>query len=227
MNAMQELIADVDPTSSAGHARRWTLWFAVLGFAASGAAGAACMDSKAPRPQMPSRPAAAHFIDALYRPDAYAPARLVPTSDEGDAADAIVGLWQFQFSGFTADWGTQAWHSDGTEITFSVGQNPQTGDVCQGVWQRIGPRTYTLNHVAMGWAGPGVDPSKGAPFVRVHLHFTVTLDRSGAKFTGTYTAAVYLESSANPFNEDPATNPPIASGSGSVTATRLNPDPGP
>jgi hypothetical protein len=140
---------------------------------------------------------------------------------------AIVGLWQFKWSGFSTDWGTQAWHSDGTELTFSTGQNPATGDTCQGVWQQIGPRTYTLNHVAMGWEAPGASPLQGAQFLRVHLHFIVTVDPSGNAFSGKYTAAVYLESESDPFDENPNTNPPIATGTGGVTATRLTPDDGP
>jgi hypothetical protein len=140
---------------------------------------------------------------------------------------SIVGLWEFKWAGFATDWGTQAWHSDGTELTFSTGQNPATGDTCQGVWQQIGARTYTLNHVAMGWAAPGANPLQGAQFLRVHLHFTVTLDPSGNTFSGKYTAAVYLESESDPFDENPSTNAPIATGTGSVTATRVRPDDGP
>jgi hypothetical protein len=127
-------------------------------------------------------------------------------------------------SGFSTDWGTQAWHADGTELTFSVGQNPETGDVCQGVWQQTGPHTYSLNHIAMGWAAPGADPTKGSEFVRVHFHVNVMLDPHGQKFTGHYTVNVFMESEDNPFNEDPNTNPPVASGTGDVTATRVNPD---
>ena len=85
------------------------------------------------------------------------------------------------------------------------------------------PRTYVVNHVAMGWAAPGVDPKTGAQFIRVHLHYTVTLDASGNAFTGTYTAAIYLEVASDPFKEEP-TNLPIASGGSAITATRVQPD---
>ncbi len=95
------------------------------------------------------------------------------------------------------------------------------------MWQQIGPRTYTLNHVAMGWAAPGANPLQGAQFLCVHLHFIVTLGPRGDTFTGKYTASVYLESQSDPFNENPYTNAPIASGSGAVTATRVKPDEGP
>jgi hypothetical protein len=33
-----------------------------------------------------------------------------------------------------------------------------------------------------------------------------------------------MESASNPFNEDSRSNPPVASGAGAVTATRVNPD---
>lgn len=51
---------------------------------------------------------------------------------------------------------------------FSGGQNPETGDVCQGVWRKIGPRTYTLNHIAMGWTAPG-----GSFGMRIHFHVLI------------------------------------------------------
>jgi hypothetical protein len=206
----------------------------LIALAAAAHANAGCMDNirsllhqGSPARSVPPAAPSSQMTPAVYRPDAMRGAGFVPVADWGNGRDAIVGLWQFQFSGFSVDWGTQAWHADGTELMFSVGQNPQTGDVCQGVWQQIGPRTYTLNHVAMGWAAPGADPTKGSEFLRVHFHVSVTLDPNGEKFTGKYSVSVYMESASNPFNEDPKSNPPIASGTGSVTATRINPDPGP
>jgi hypothetical protein len=184
---------------------------ALICFAAmvlTGQAQAACATSK-PQQALPAKPSGS-FVHVF---------EFDPVS--------IVGLWEFKWSGFSTDWGTQAWHSDGTELTFSTGQNPATGDTCQGVWQQIGARTYTLNHVAMGWAAPGASPLLGAQFVRVHLHFIVTLDPSGNTFSGKYTAAVYLESESDPFDENPSTNAPIATGTGGVTAIRVKPDEGP
>jgi hypothetical protein len=81
---------------------------------------------------------------------------------------------------------------------FSVGQNPATGDICQGVWQQTGPRTYTLNHIAMGWAGVGADPTKGSEFLRIHFHMVVKLDPRGQTFNGTYSVAVRMESASDP-----------------------------
>ena len=206
----------------------------LIALAAAAHANAACMDHiqsllhpGSTARSGPPTPKLGQLMPAVYHPETMRAGGLVPVTDGDNGRDGIVGLWQFQFSGSFADWGTQAWHADGTELIFSVGQNPETGDVCQGVWQQIGPRLYTLNHVAMGWAAPGADPTKGSEFVRVHFHFLVTLDPNGDKFTGTYTASAYLESASDPFNEDPHSNPPIASGTGSVTATRINPDTAP
>jgi len=193
----------------------------LAGLALAAQAQATCFNTKSLEPSGPAK-ASGHLVEAVYRADDSAGLRYTDF-----APRTIVGLWQFQWSGFANDWGTQAWHSDGTELTFSVGQNPATGDVCQGAWEQVGPRTYVLNHIAMGWAAPGADPTQGAQFLRVHLRFLVTLDPSGNKFTGKYTANVYLESKSEPFNEDPNTNPPIASGTGSVTATRVSPDANP
>jgi hypothetical protein len=136
---------------------------------------------------------------------------------DSDEQDPIVGLWQFKFDGFSPDWGTMAWHADGTEITFSGGQDPATGDVCQGVWRKVGPSTYTLNHIAMGWFAPGAGFG-----VRVHLHFIIKLDRTGNAFTGSYNAYVFQESPQDPFDENPGLQ--LNSGGGHVTATRVRPD---
>jgi hypothetical protein len=132
-----------------------------------------------------------------------------------DATDdePIVGLWEFRIEGTPPDFGTQAWHSDGTELMFSAGRNPAQGDVCQGVWRRIGPRTYSLNHIAMGW-----DP--GFFGVRVHIHAVVKVDRSGDTYTGTYTANAYFVAPAAPFDE----SAPLGGGSGTITGTRVKPD---
>ena len=190
----------------------------------TGQAQAACATSKLLQ-ATPAKNSDFRFVPAVFHDGDTTDGPFVRVHDFDSAA--IVGLWEFKWSGFATDWGTQAWHADGTELTFSTGQNPATGDTCQGVWQQIGPRTYTLNHVAMGWAAPGANPLQGAQFLRVHLHMIVTLAPSGNTFTGKYTAAVYLESQSDPFDENPNSNAPIATGGGAVTATRVKPDDGP
>lgn len=197
----------------------------VIALAASAHANATCMDNLVRLLHPAAAPATA--VEAAARLPAVPAAHLISVADwDGDDGPAgIVGLWQFQLSGIDTDWGSQAWHADGTEIMFSAGQNPATGDVCQGVWQQTGPRTYTLNHIAMGWSGVGVDPNMpGVQFERAHFHMMVKLDPSGQTFSGSYSIALYMESKDDPFNEDPQSNPPFASGTGAIKATRVNPD---
>jgi hypothetical protein len=187
----------------------------LLGLAVAGQAGASCMSSTA-NPVAPNKnPSAMHMTPAIYRPGAAQGTSFIQVSDDADHRESIVGLWEFKFVGFGPDYGTQAWHSDGTELIFSAGQNPETGDVCQGVWRRLGPSTYSLNHIAMG------RPAPGAPFgVRIHIHAVVKVDESGNKYSGKYKASVYSVSETEPFDESVE----VASGTGVLTGTRVKPD---
>ena len=193
----------------------WGVTLGLLGLTLAGEASAGCMDNPS-RQGSPAKPVSATgLIPAIYRPtDAWRGSFLrVGATEYGEAS--IVGLWEFKFAGFATDWGTQAWHSDGTELMFSGSQNPETGDVCQGVWRQVGRSTYTLNHIAMGWMAPG------GPFgTRVHFHVIVKLDPSGKTFSGTYKAAAYSVSPTDPFDESVE----LGSGTGTLTATRVNPD---
>jgi hypothetical protein len=186
----------------------------LLALVSSGRTNAACMDSLLHPSSLTGQASPALAFPAVYRPGEAAGV-LLPVSDWDQPHGSIVGLWQFTLSGFSVDYGTQAWHADGTEIMFSGGQNPETGDVCQGVWRDVGHSTYTLNHIAMGWMAPG------GPFgLRVHIHMTVKLDPSGNTFSGTYSASVYVVSPEAPFDESVM----VASGTGNVSATRVRPD---
>jgi hypothetical protein len=194
--------------------------FAAVALAA-GQARAACMDDliRLVTPKGTS-PAPATRVPAGLRPAVYRPSLAQPAiadvaarDDDDEHSDGIVGLWEFQIDGFPPDFGTQAWHSDGTELMFSGGRNPASGNVCQGVWRKIGRRTYSLNHIAMGW-----DP--GSFGLRVHIHAVVTLDRSGNSYSGTLTANAYAVTPANPFDESHL----VGSGGGNITATRVKPD---
>lgn len=187
----------------------------LLGLAVVGQAGASCMSSTA-NPVAPNQtPGAMHVTPAVYRTGTAVGASLIPVIDSEAEHDSIVGLWQFKFVGFGPDYGTQAWHSDGTELIYSAGQNPETGDVCQGVWRKVGHSTYSLNHIAMG------RPAPGAPFgLRIHIHAVVKVDESGNNYSGKYKAAVYSVSEAAPFDESVE----VASGTGVLTGTRVQPD---
>jgi hypothetical protein len=213
----------------------------LLALSVAGAANAGCM-AGALHQSAGLKAADPTFLPSVYHPGITA-GSFLKTEFFGEYDEGIVGLWQFQSGPYPGpDWGTQAWHADGTELMFSGGQNPQTGDVCQGVWRQIGKDTFTLNHIAMGWDAPG-----GTFGLRVHLHEIIKLNASGTAFTGTYTFTGYCESEAplplaaangscatpNPFFEyDPkkpisASNPNnvvIPTGTGTVSATRVIPD---
>jgi hypothetical protein len=65
----------------------------------------------------------------------------------------MVGMWHVLFiaqgnegaglppDGVPVDNALSTWHSDGTEATVSSCA-PATGDVCLGVWQKVGRRHY-------------------------------------------------------------------------------------
>lgn len=200
----------------AGRAGKLTsaLALGMIGLAVHGQAAAACMEGQS-GPGGPANPSS--FVPAVYHPGELRAASFLRIHDGEEENDSIVGLWQFQFKGFNVDWGTQAFHADGTELMFSGGQNPETGDVCQGVWRKVGPRTYTLNHIAMGWMAPG------GPFgMRIHFHVLIKLDPSGNSFTGTYKVDVFQETPQDPFDESASSK--VVSGTGTATATRVQPD---
>lgn len=134
---------------------------------------------------------------------------------DGDDADPIVGFWHVKFysdgissgipggipKGVEVDAGYSQWHSDGTEIMNSGGRAPNTGDFCLGVWARVGPRTYKLNHFAAAW-----DPTAGKPDTAGnpvgqligpgHITETVTLSADGQSFSGTFAIDQLNESNA-------------------------------
>jgi hypothetical protein len=196
-----------------------------LGFVAlAGQANATCLsgfaEGAAPGKSLkpPARTASSTpLVQAVYRPSqASAPTflRVGDWNENGD--EPIVGLWQFTMS--NGDFGTQAWHANGTELMLSAGRDPKAGDVCQGVWRKIGPRTYTLNHIAMGY-----DMGYPGPLFRVHIHATVKVDKSGKSFSGDFDALVCIKQPPvdQPFLEDGSCFDP---GKGKISGTWVQPD---
>jgi hypothetical protein len=116
-------------------------------------------------------------------------------SGEFAADRSIVGLWKFTFAakgvpgipdGAVIDAGYATWHSDGTEIMNSS-RPPQSSSFCMGVWKRVG-RTYRLNHFALSW-----DPT-GTTFVGpANIRESVTVDRTGNRYSGTFTIDQFAE----------------------------------
>jgi len=202
------------------HFKSVALAITLVALTTAGRADALCLDNllHVPTVTTPSTPAktlpAAHATPAVYRMGTASDMALMPVAATQSTDDPIVGLWEFQISGnVPPDFGTQAWHSDGTELMFSAGRNPAAGDICQGVWKKIGPRTYSLNHIAMGW-------DFGSYGVRVHIHAVVQVAVSGDAYSGNLTADVFAVTPENPFDE----SVPIAAGSGTITGTRVKPD---
>jgi hypothetical protein len=133
---------------------------------------------------------------SLYKPAVYR-----PTSESGSSNDSsvpsgadIVGMWKFSFvsqnspgipDDIVIDWGFTQWHGDGTEITNSATRAPATQNFCLGVWKKVGPSVYKLNHQALSY-----DPSGTLVGVAV-IGEVVTVDRTGNAYAGTFSIDVY------------------------------------
>jgi len=117
-------------------------------------------------------------------------ANLLLASDRGPS---MVGMWHVVFiaegngPGLPPD-GTQVdstlaqWHRDGTEITLAS-RPPQTGDVCLGVWEEVGPRHFHLNHFGIAF-DPSVDPNTPQGFANIHQD--IHLHPDGKSFKGAF-----------------------------------------
>jgi len=180
-------------------------------------AGLVCSDMARAACTLPDaiRSSAGRFTPAVY----------VPTSYERSAA--IVGLWKFEMfvkstattknpmpDGTLIDFGTQAWHSDGTELLNSGIRNPADGDFCQGVWQQVAGSTFKLNHMPLAWAG-------GAYIGPVKMEIVVTVDDSGNRFWGWFSQTLYAASPTPGHEFDETT--PVVTVTGTISATRITP----
>jgi hypothetical protein len=179
------------------------LTFGLAAAMSSGQAFSSCGNYNPERGELPSsskQPIAVAMMPAVYRPGSE---RLALVSDY-DQHDGIVGMWRVTTIsdgssypvvipfGAVVDFGTQQWHSDGTEFLISGGRAPSTGDVCMGVWEQAGPRTFKLKHIALAYnssdTAPPVGPVSPAAFVGpAIIKEIVTLDRSGDTFEGSFT----------------------------------------
>jgi hypothetical protein len=128
--------------------------------------------------------------------DAFQPGSLRLVSED---TDSIVGMWHVVFTakgnfgpglppdGAPIDTGFAQWHSDGTEIMNSS-RNPATGSFCLGVWKKVQPLQYKLNHWAISW-DPAVDPNR--PQGPANIREDVVLDPDGDSFHGTFVIDQY------------------------------------
>jgi hypothetical protein len=189
-------------------ARAIALGFGLFGLASHALAGCGLPDSFGEPPGSRSVAPAGGLMSALYRPG---DGRFVRVSDDDDRSAGVVGMWRIKlFSDGTAypavipfgalvDFGTQQWHSDGTEFLISGGRAPSTGDVCMGVWESMGHRTYKLKHIALAYASSDTPPSQGGPVVPAAyvgpgiIREVVTVGPTGKTFEGTFTIDQYAQ----------------------------------
>jgi hypothetical protein len=132
-------------------------------------------------------------------------------------SDSLVGLWLTTFLTGDGpdpdsdpdlyDQSFQQFHSDGTEIMISRGLPPALGNVCVGVWEKVGLRTVRLRHTTWNW-----NPDNTFAGIFVML-VTLRVDAHGNSFAGKWTAD----------NLDPSNNViPELHAEGIVRATRIS-----
>jgi hypothetical protein len=148
----------------------------------------------------PSAVSALPMLGAATNPAAEATASSAPVS--------IVGLWNVSFisGGAVVDVAFDAWHSDGTEILNDY-TNPIEGNVCLGVWEQTGPRTYKLKHPS--WSFDASGNLQGT----VIIGEVVTVASNGNSYSGSYTYDIY-DTAGNFIQEF----------TGTIKATRIKPD---
>lgn len=195
------------------------LGVSVLGVLLSAQAGAACAYSGQDANR--SGESSNEFGGARFIRTAY-----WRVSNSDDAKAAIVGLWKFEMlsrststnknpmpDGTLVDFGTAAWHADGTELMNSGIHNPADSNFCQGTWAPVGDSTYVLNHYALAW-------TNGTYTGPVNIKERVRVGPTGNTISGTFTTVVYL-ASVTPGHEFDQ-NTVLATITGTLTGTRIN-----
>ena len=195
------------------------LGVSVLGILLSAQASAGCAypgQEAIPGSQPNSAFRGARFIRTGY----------MEVSDSDAAGAPIVGLWKFEMlskstlthknpmpDGTLIDFGTTAWHSDGTELMNSGIHDPADSNFCQGTWAPVGDETFVLNHYALAW-------TNGTYTGPVNIKERVTVGPTGNTMTGTFTTVVYLASVTKGHEFDQ--NTVLATITGTITGTRIN-----
>jgi hypothetical protein len=121
---------------------------------------------------------------------------------------SIVGLWNVTFSsgGEVVDVAFDVWHSDGTEILNDY-TNPIEGNVCLGVWEQAGPRSYKLKHPSWSF------DTNGNLLGTVWISEIVTVSANGNSYEGSYKYDIYDTTGAF-----------IEEFTGTIKATRIVPN---
>ncbi len=152
---------------------------------------------------------------------------LMPVHNQG-GPESIVGLWKFEMlakstpahtnpmpNGALIDFGTAAWHDDGTELMNSGARKPADGDFCQGVWEQVGANEFVLNHYALSYT----DGNYTGP---ANIRERVTVDRSGKRFTGVFVLTQYLATVVPGHEFDQTT--PLITITGTITGSKVTVD---
>jgi hypothetical protein len=124
-------------------------------------------------------------------------AQSVFVKDENQGEETIVGLWDVKFISDSqiVDEGFDQYHSDGTEILNDT-PPPAAGNVCLGVYEKTGPRTFKLKHPS--WI---YDPTNTIVVGKAIILETVTVDKGGRTFTGTFIVQ-FVDLSGNSLGPD-------------------------
>jgi hypothetical protein len=110
--------------------------------------------------------------------------------------DPIVGFWKVTAvakgnpdipDGVVIDNAFTQFHGDGTEITNSS-RPPVTSSFCLGVWKKVGPSHYRLNHFAISW------DQNSNPVGPAHLREDIVVSPDGKTFTATFSVNQFDQS---------------------------------
>ena len=152
--------------------------FAVVALSAPFVPAAVACGSSAP-------PMATRALPAGLMPRLMEYPSVSPQDPPERAADpSITGLWKTTLvsGGAVVMVSFDTWHSDGTELALDGLFPPATGNVCPGVWEKIGMRTYSTVHPAFEY-----DPT-GTTIVAIFIEREqITLSPDGDSFQGTFT----------------------------------------
>jgi len=117
-------------------------------------------------------------------------------ASEYESDEPIVGFWKVSSvakgnsgipDGTVIDSAFTQFHSDGTEITNSS-RPPVTSSFCLGVWKKVGPSHYRLNHFAISW-----DPNSN-PVGPAHLREDILVSPDAKTFTATFSVDQFDQS---------------------------------
>jgi hypothetical protein len=108
------------------------------------------------------------------------------SSEQEHRRVSITGFWSVTFytNGKVWDLGYDQFSSDGNELMVDI-VPPSLGNVCVGVWKRIGDRIYKIVHKAWDFDANGQLIGKG------ELLETITVDADGNSYHGSFVGRDY------------------------------------